>query len=139
MSAYIGEEEPAIRRLEALLEKQPNDKDSHYSAACAYSQASQAVSSKDVARSKVYADRAVALLRAAIKNGYSDYNNIQINPALDPIREHPGFSEIIRAGRLDRSYDAVWRASTTFTSVESHGPASSTCRDIELNSLGRRR
>ena len=79
------------------------------------------MASKDVAKGKVYADRAVALLRSAIRNGYSDYKDMQTNPALDPIREHPGFQEILKAGRPDRSYAAVWRATSTFTSVESHG------------------
>jgi formylglycine-generating enzyme required for sulfatase activity/tetratricopeptide (TPR) repeat protein len=121
ISAHSGEEGQAIRGLEALLEKQPNDQMSHYYGACAYSQASQAVASKDVTKGKVYADRAVALLHSAIRNGYSEYQDIQTNPAFDPIRGQPGFQEILEAGKLDRSYAAVWRPASTWASVESHG------------------
>ena len=85
------------RALEAALKKQPQDSDLHYNAACAYALASQAFSRKDPAKGRELADRAIRLLRTAIENGYADYKHMQEDTDLDPIREIPAFSEIMKA------------------------------------------
>jgi formylglycine-generating enzyme required for sulfatase activity len=53
------------------------------------------------------ADRAIALLEAAIANGYSDYSHMQEDADLDPIRELPAFAALMKAGHIERSYSAV--------------------------------
>ena len=81
---------------------------SAYNAACAYALASQALGRKDQTKSKPLADRAIGLLKAAIASGYSDFNHMQEDADLDPIRGLPEFGEIMKAGHVDRAYAAVW-------------------------------
>jgi formylglycine-generating enzyme required for sulfatase activity/serine/threonine protein kinase/tetratricopeptide (TPR) repeat protein len=73
------------------------------------------------ARARAYADRAVALLQQAVAGGYNRFLTMREDPALDPIREHPGFIAVLRQGHLERSYSGVWHASATLESTESHG------------------
>jgi tetratricopeptide (TPR) repeat protein len=40
-------------------------------------------------------DRAVALLRAAVQNGFKNVARIKKEPALDPLRERPDFQEVL--------------------------------------------
>src|SRR5208337_4522424 len=62
----------------------------------------------------VTVERAIRLLRTAIQNGYSDYNHMQEDSDLDPLRELPAFAVIMKAGHLDRSYAAVWAGDFRF-------------------------
>jgi len=48
------------------------------------------------------------LLKAAIASGYSDFNHMQEDADLDPIRGLREFCEIMKGGHLDRAYAAVW-------------------------------
>ena len=48
------------------------------------------------------------------ENGYADYNHMQEDADLDPLRELPAFVEIMKAGHLDRSYAAVWTGDFRF-------------------------
>ena len=115
MAAELGEgTDQAFEALEAALKKQPQDAGLHYDAACAYALASQAVARKDQARSKSLSERALSLLRKAIQNGYADYNHMQKDADLDPLRELPAFADIMKAGHLDRSYAAVWAGDFRF-------------------------
>ena len=66
-----------MKRLEAFVEENAADMGALYDAACAYSLASEAIKAKDTAKSKAYADRAVALLKQAVSNGYSNYSHVQ--------------------------------------------------------------
>ena len=48
------------------------------------------------------------MLREAIKNGDADFDHMQEDADLDPIRDLPAFGEIMKAGHPDRRYAAVW-------------------------------
>jgi len=98
----------AFEELEAALKNQPKDLDLAYNAACAYALASQALGRKDQTKRQPLADRAIGLLKAAIANGYSDFNHMREDADLDPIRGLPVFGEIMKGGHLDRVYAAVW-------------------------------
>jgi formylglycine-generating enzyme required for sulfatase activity/tetratricopeptide (TPR) repeat protein len=122
VSAYLGEASEALKRLEAAIASNAKQADFLYDAACAYALASQLVARKEAARSKAHAERAVALLRAAVANGYSNYYwHMQADPDLDPIREQPGFRALLESGKPGWPYAALWQASTAFASVEVHG------------------
>ena len=109
VAAELGEgTDQAFEKLDAALKKQPQDAGLHYDAACAYALASQPLAKKDPAKGRDRAERAIHLLQTAIQNGYSDYNHMQEDADLDPIRDLPAFAEIMKAGHLDRSYAAVW-------------------------------
>ena len=115
VAAELGEgTDQAFEKLDAALQKQPQDAGLHYDAACAYALASQPLSKKDPAKGRDRAERAIHLLQTAIQNGYSDYNHMQEDADLDPIRDLPAFAEIMKAGHLDRSYAAVWTGDFRF-------------------------
>jgi formylglycine-generating enzyme required for sulfatase activity/tRNA A-37 threonylcarbamoyl transferase component Bud32 len=90
------------------------------------------------ARAREHAERAVALLREAVAQGYSDYRHMAADADLDPIREQAGFVALLAAGGFDRRYAAVWQTSTAFVSEESHGlePAAHLVRCRELAAAG---
>ena len=104
----------AFEKLDAALQKQPQDAGLHYDAACAYALASQPLGKKDPAKGRDRAERAIHLLQTAIQNGYSDYNHMQEDADLDPLRQLPAFADIMKAGHLDRSYAAVWAGDFRF-------------------------
>ena len=115
MTAELGEgTDQAFEKLDAAIQKQPQDAGLYYDAACAYALASQPLAKKDPAKGRDRAERAIRLLRTAIQNGYSDYNHMQEDSDLDPLRELPAFAVIMKAGHLDRFYAAVWAGDFRF-------------------------
>ena len=121
VSAVLGDDAEGMKRLEAMLAASTKESGMLYNAACACSLASRIVAKKDTGKAKAYADRAVALLKDAVAGGYVDYLHMLSDPDLDPLREHPGFVEILKVGRLDHRYATVWHSSATLTSTEVHG------------------
>ncbi|MGA2033480.1 MAG: SUMF1/EgtB/PvdO family nonheme iron enzyme, partial [Thermoguttaceae bacterium] len=121
ISACLGEDAEAVKRLEAVLVANGAESGLSYNAACAYSLASRIVAKKDADKAKSYADRAVSLLKDAVASGDVDYLHMQSDPDLDPLLEHPGFLKILKGGKLDRRYTAIWFASEALTSTEVHG------------------
>ena len=109
VAAELGEGvEQAFKSLEAVLQEKSKDIELLYVAACAYSLASQATAKRDQAKGKAHAERAIHLLQAAVRNGYADYNHMQEDADLDPIRDLAAFAEVMKVGHLDRQYTAVW-------------------------------
>jgi hypothetical protein len=103
VAAELGEgERDAFEHLESAIKEKPRDPELHYGASSAYSLASKAVTRKDKTQGRVYAERAIELLRSAIQNGFSDKYAIEHDPDLDPIRSLPGFAELMRADHLNR-------------------------------------
>src|SRR5262249_50493760 len=115
-----GQDE-ALEKLEAALKRQPGDSGLGYDAACAYALASRSLAKTDRARSESHAGRAIPLLQAAIKTGYSDYDHIQEDSDLDPVRDLPAFVELINESRPDRLYSAVWSGDIRFEATPIHG------------------
>ena len=115
VAAELGEgTDQAFEKLDAALQKQPQDARLHYDAACAYALASQPLAKKDPAKGRDRAERAIHLLQTAIQNGYANYSDMQQNADLDPIRDLPAFIETMKARHLDRSYAAVWAGDFRF-------------------------
>jgi serine/threonine protein kinase/formylglycine-generating enzyme required for sulfatase activity len=140
VAVYLGEDAEGMKLLEAAITTNPKQADFLYNAACAYSVASQDVAGKEITKAKLYAERAVALLKEAVANGYSDYSKMQTDPDLGPLQDQPGFRAVLAAGKLDRLYAAVWHVSTTLTSSEVHGldPAEQLARCRALIAQGYR-
>jgi tetratricopeptide (TPR) repeat protein len=135
VAAELGEgREAALQRLESALKNQPGDAGLHYDAACAYALAAQAVDRVDKARGAALAERAVRLLQMAIGNGYSDYDHMEEDADLDPIRALPAFAELMKAGHRERRYASVWTHDARFEATPSSGldPAAhlQQCRDL---------
>jgi formylglycine-generating enzyme required for sulfatase activity/Flp pilus assembly protein TadD len=121
VSAHLGEEAEAVKRLESLVDDQADDDGVQYDAACAFSLASGVYETRDAEKAKRYADRSVALLGEAVAAGYSNDLHMQEDSDLDSIRDHRGYVELMKGGNLDLRYNAVWNESTHFESSQSYG------------------
>jgi len=122
VGADLGEgQDEAFGRLEAALKDRPGDPALAYDAACGYALASRALARPGRAGGRRQAERAIQLLRTAIDNGYSDFDHIQEDSDLDPIRGLPAFSEVIAARQSDRRHAAVWIADARFERASCYG------------------
>ena len=121
VSFHLDGDADAMQRLEAFVDAHEQEPESLYDAACVYSVVSGAYGAQDIARSKVYAERAVSLIRQAVDHGYGDFSHMQIDADLDPIRDVKGFTDIMQASNVDLRYAAVWNNSAWLESLQSHG------------------
>jgi formylglycine-generating enzyme required for sulfatase activity/tetratricopeptide (TPR) repeat protein len=140
VAVHLGEEVEGLKRLEASLTGKDIPADLRYAAARAYALAAQVTSRKDADQAKRYGERAVALLKEVVAQDASYYGQMQAEPDFDAIRDQAGFGDILRAGKVDRRYAAVWQPSSVFTSTEAHGlgPAEHLARCRELLAQGYR-
>jgi formylglycine-generating enzyme required for sulfatase activity len=122
VAAELGEgQDEAFDRFEAALKGRPRDPALAYDAARAYALASRALARPGRAGGRSQAERAIALLRAAITNGYSDFDHIQEDADLDPIRSLPAFGELMAAGQPDRRHGAAWTHDARFERAACYG------------------
>jgi serine/threonine protein kinase/formylglycine-generating enzyme required for sulfatase activity/tetratricopeptide (TPR) repeat protein len=141
VSAELGDGEPsAVAALDKALAARPDDSDSVYNAACAYSLASLPVAAKDKIRAAEYGEKAVSLLKQAIRAGFSNFDLLVADADLDPIRDKPGYAAMLEPAHLDRRYCAVWmsepdREATAIYDVE---PSVQSERSRELADQGYR-
>jgi formylglycine-generating enzyme required for sulfatase activity len=141
VAAELGDGlEEALAKLESALKASPRDSGLHYDGACAYALASRPVSSTSRARGQELAARAVDLLQEAIRTGYSDYDHIQEDADLDPIRNLPALAGIMASGHADHRYAAVWSGDARFDAVPVFGldPDAHLARCRELVAQGYR-
>jgi hypothetical protein len=80
---FVGRKEECFREVESLLTLPAIDARTYYNSACRYAADSQN-------------DRAIALLKDAVRAGYSDVHRFQTDPDLDPLRGTPEFEELMR-------------------------------------------
>ncbi len=62
----------------------------------------------DKEKSRKLADRALGLLKEAVKNDDADFGKMDEDADLDPIRNDPAFAEMMKTGHPERRYSAVW-------------------------------
>jgi serine/threonine protein kinase/formylglycine-generating enzyme required for sulfatase activity/tetratricopeptide (TPR) repeat protein len=122
LAAELGEgTEKALAALDAAIAKQPQDATLRYDAARAFSMAAKAITRSDQEQSRKWADRALGLLQEVVQDGEADFGRIDDEPAFDPIREAPGFVEVIKAGHPERRYAAVWSSDGRFEATPIYG------------------
>jgi serine/threonine protein kinase/formylglycine-generating enzyme required for sulfatase activity/tetratricopeptide (TPR) repeat protein len=141
VAAELGEgADKALNALEAAVKKQPENADLRYDAARAFSSASKAVSRSDKAKGRQLAERALRLLREAVKNDDADFGRMNEDGDLDPIRDDPAFAEIMKADHPDRRYAAVWSSDASFEAIAVYGlgPTAQLQRCRDLTSSGYR-
>jgi serine/threonine protein kinase/formylglycine-generating enzyme required for sulfatase activity len=119
--AILGEDAAAMKRMEAGITAHARDSGFLYDAACAYAVASGVVAREQATKAKLYADRAVVLLRDAVAHGYTNFAHMQIDVDLDPIRNLPDFTALLGARHLERRYVGVWLGSQELESREPYG------------------
>jgi serine/threonine protein kinase/formylglycine-generating enzyme required for sulfatase activity/tetratricopeptide (TPR) repeat protein len=141
VSAELGDgESAAVAALDQAIKAAPDDSDSFYNAARAYSRASVPVGAKDKVRGAEYAEKAVALLKHAIRAGFSNVDQLIADADLDSIRDKPGYAAALEPAHLDRRYSSVWmsapdREATAVYDVE---PSVQRERSRELEAQGYR-
>src|SRR5262249_49551590 len=121
ISAILSEDAAAMKRLEAAITAHARDSGFLYDAACAYALASGVVAREQATKAKLYADRALVLLREAVSHGYTNFAHMQIDVDLDPIRNLPDFAALLDARHLERRYAGVWLGSQELESREPYG------------------
>jgi formylglycine-generating enzyme required for sulfatase activity len=136
VSAYLGEGDKGLKRLEEALAAQPGDADFLYNAACAYALVAEATMGKDQPRAEQQARRALALLEQAVAAGYANFQGIQLDDDLEVLHARPGFQGLLSGGHPERQYAGVWYASAAFVSEEVHGvdleSHSQRCRELAV-------
>src|SRR5207302_5989144 len=120
VAVYLGNDAEGLKRLDEALAARPGDANFPYDAARAYALASAAVISRQPERGKAYAARALALLQAAVANGFEDYRRMQADDDLEVLHGWTEFQALLRPGRLDRQYSACWATGPALASEESH-------------------
>jgi eukaryotic-like serine/threonine-protein kinase len=141
VAAELGEgADKAFETLEAAIQKQPKDADLRYDAARAFCLASGAISRSDKAKGRQLAERSLQWLREAIKNDDADFGKMDEDIDLDPVRDDPAFTEIIKAGHPDRRYTAAWTSDASFEATPIYGldPAAHLRKCRELIAQGYR-
>jgi formylglycine-generating enzyme required for sulfatase activity/tetratricopeptide (TPR) repeat protein len=123
VAAELGEgADTALETLEAAIRKQPKNADLRYDAARAFSLASRAVSRADKVKGRQLAERCLKLLRDLVKNDDAVFGMLDEDADLDLMREDPTFVEIMKPGRADCRYAAVWDSDATrFEAIEIYG------------------
>ena len=66
-------------------------------------------------------ERCLQLIQEAIKNDDADFGRMDEDADLDPIRDNPGFAELMKRGHPDRRYAALWTSDASFEAVASFG------------------
>jgi eukaryotic-like serine/threonine-protein kinase len=110
-----------LRALEATIKKHPEDAELRYDAARAFSLVSKATSRFDKTKGRQLAERCLQLIRELVKNDEADFSKMDEDADLDPIRDDPAFSEIMKAGHPDRRYAAVWSSDASFEAFPIYG------------------
>ena len=108
MQAQLGMHQLASQAAAQVQKDAPKHSGKLFSAACAESLNTRAVSG-DPAQRKAYADRAVNILTQAIDHGYRDLRSLQTVPDLQPLRDHDGFKRLV--GELTKKLDSAAESS----------------------------
>jgi serine/threonine protein kinase/formylglycine-generating enzyme required for sulfatase activity/tetratricopeptide (TPR) repeat protein len=109
VAAALKEElDKHIEALVAALGRGAVDLELRYSAARAFALMSRALSDRDRAKAQELADRALRLLAGLIESKDADFGRINDDFALDSLRTDLRFDNILKAGRPECRYSAVW-------------------------------
>ncbi len=141
VAAELGEgADKAIADFDTVLKKDPDDAELLYAGARAFALASAAVSRKDKAKGQALAARSLQLLHDAVRSDDAVFGQIEDDLALDPIRDDPAFTEIMKASHPERRYAAVWSTEASFDSISLDGldPAEAQRRARDLAAQGYR-
>jgi serine/threonine protein kinase/formylglycine-generating enzyme required for sulfatase activity len=122
VTAEVGEHvNPAMEKMTAAIARNPRDSELRLAAIRTFSLASRAVLRFDETKGRELADRSVRLLREAIRDDPATLAKFGDDPALDPIREHPAFLDIMNAGLTDRRYAAVYGDVANYEAISLYG------------------
>ncbi len=139
VAAALGEgEEEAFKALESALAEQGEDLEWSLLAAGAYAQGARFARDDHLAAAR--RDRAIALVAQAAGGGEVDFNRLERDFDLDPLRLDPRWPDVVQPSRPDRRYATVWSADPRFESLALYGldPATARRRGRDLTARGYR-
>jgi hypothetical protein len=94
--ADLGEHTAAANTADDWIQAAVDPADDLYNAACIFARCIPLAERDNKERAQAYADRAVATLRQAVKNGYKDVAHMKKDTDLDPLRSHPEFQKLLK-------------------------------------------
>ena len=123
-TAYLGavvsllskDDPEGLNQLEQKLQEHPNDHELAYQGARFYSIAADHLRDTDLARSKVYTDRAVQLLKMAIEGDKTFFDSMLRDPQIEPLNNEPRFIEI-RNSLTSHTVTSTWNDSAQWESL----------------------
>jgi formylglycine-generating enzyme required for sulfatase activity/tRNA A-37 threonylcarbamoyl transferase component Bud32 len=121
VDAALGQEEEAFKALEARLQRVGRNTDIVVTTAACYARVAGWIAARHPERARTYRDRAVALLRQAVAQGFTHYRSLVQDEHFEPLRDHPGLIELFAKVPFTRQYVAVWHHSSDHESQELHG------------------
>jgi formylglycine-generating enzyme required for sulfatase activity len=149
VGAWLGDEVDALKRLEALVRREPHQHRILSEAGRIYSSCAAIVARRQAAQAAAalaldatsplqaavlltelaaqrqrpgqYAERGLELMRQAVAAGERGFEWIKNRVELAPLRALPGFAELIRRGHLERQYSVIRRPLPDLEAAESHG------------------
>jgi serine/threonine protein kinase/formylglycine-generating enzyme required for sulfatase activity/tetratricopeptide (TPR) repeat protein len=113
--------ERALEALKAAIQKQPKDAELLYDAARVFSLASRAISRSNKAKGRQLEVQCLEVLRELVKNNDADFGRMDEDPDLDPIRDDPSFTEIMKGGHPECRMAAVWASNASVESTPIYG------------------
>jgi serine/threonine protein kinase/formylglycine-generating enzyme required for sulfatase activity len=121
VTIFSGRTPEGIAKLEATLPEHATHGQCLYFYARAYALAGQVATEGAMVGRR--ADRAVALIRDAIRQGYDDYAAILREGDFEGLHSNPRFKELFGPNGLDLRFAAVWGRDPGWESQEVHGLA----------------
>ncbi|MFK8112563.1 MAG: SUMF1/EgtB/PvdO family nonheme iron enzyme [Rubripirellula sp.] len=122
ITAIFRDDDPAaMQEVESFIGNHSTEIGPLLEAARAYSVASGHLRERGITSAKVFASRAISLLKEAIDQGYVDFTKLENDADLDPIRDARGFGDILQTGQRSLRYAAVWNNNIWLESRELHG------------------
>jgi hypothetical protein len=134
VQAYLGHDAEAMKALEERLQHAGGNVEIIVTTASVYAKLADWVAGKHPERAKAYRQRAIALLKEAVRQGFVAYRRLFTDGYFDGLREHPDFRKLFERVPFDRQYAVLWHNLKDRESLESHGldPAAHLrrCRDL---------
>jgi formylglycine-generating enzyme required for sulfatase activity/tetratricopeptide (TPR) repeat protein len=114
--AWLGDFDQASMELESAIRAVGQNHDDLYDIACAAALSSKALSGKDGAHSRQFADRTFQLLRHMSTLGYTNANQLKSNADFVSLHADPRFMEVLSQLEPPPIYSALWRADVEYES-----------------------
>ncbi|MCA9177997.1 MAG: SUMF1/EgtB/PvdO family nonheme iron enzyme [Planctomycetales bacterium] len=117
VSFHLGDTAEALQKLDATRKHHANDADVLLWVARTYA----LIADADDKNSQDHQSNALDVLKEAMGAGYSNYGTLQTEPDLEALRDSEAFEQLLKPGKLERHFTAVWELSNEYESRELHG------------------
>jgi formylglycine-generating enzyme required for sulfatase activity/tRNA A-37 threonylcarbamoyl transferase component Bud32 len=152
VAVYLGQDADVWPRLDALARQEKANAAVLFKLAVVHAQAAQQQRLRDLAavasavgradplgiallagvqpqRGDRHRDRAVALLEQALAGSLEGWQDVETDPRLEPLHDHPGYRALLERFHLERDWSGVWHPAAGTESIELSGLAPSAHRE----------